>query len=78
MSSMHILFQPRLGDTASLRLIRCIQAGLEAMAFGIAARETRRQLAGLDRRALADIGVPLSGPRNLASRPAWDTAGHGW
>ena len=78
MNSMSVPIQPRIGAAVSLRLIRSVQAGLESMAAGIAARETRRQLAGLDRHSLADIGVPLNGPRSLASRPAWDTAGHGW
>lgn len=78
MNTMHIPFQPRPSSAASLRLIRCIQAGLEAMAARISARETQRQLAELDRCTLADIGVPLNGPRSLASRPPWDTAGHGW
>lgn len=78
MNTMHIPFQPRLSSSASLRLVRCIQAGLEAMATAIAARDTQRLLAELDRHTLADIGVPLNGPRSLAHRPAWDTVGHCW
>jgi uncharacterized protein YjiS (DUF1127 family) len=78
MSSMSIPVHSRLGAALALRLIRSVQAGLGSISAAIAARETERQLAGLDRHTLADIGVPLNGPRSLASRPVWDTAGHGW
>ncbi len=78
MNSMSIRVQPRLRAVLGLSLIRSVQAGLGSISAAIAARETKRQLAGLDRHTLADIGMPLNGPRSLASRPVWDTAGHGW
>ena len=41
-------------------------------------RRTRRLLADMDDRMLADIGMDRARARAEADRPAWDTAGRGW
>ena len=40
--------------------------------------QTRRLLAEMDSRMLADIGVTRSEAQEEASRPAWDTACRSW
>ena len=78
MNSMSLALRSQAGTFIVLRLVGCVQAASRSILAAAAARETEQQLAALDRHTLADIGVPLNGPRSLASRPVWDTAGHGW
>lgn len=40
--------------------------------------QTRRLLAEMDSRMLADIGATRSDAQHEASRPAWDTACRSW
>jgi len=76
--SLPIPVRPSLGTILALRLLQGIQAGAASLTAWVVARETQRQLAGLDRRTLADIGIPLNGPRSLATRDPWDTSIQGW
>ena len=48
--------------------------------FGLVLRtaQTRRLLAEMDGRMLADIGVTHSDAQTEAARPAWDTACRSW
>ena len=41
-------------------------------------RRTRRLLAEMDDRMLADIGMDRADASNEADRPVWDIAGRGW
>ena len=76
MNSMSLALRSQVGTSVLLYLIGCVQAGFRSILAAAAARKTEQQLAGLDRHTLADIGIPLNGPRSLASRPVWDTAGN--
>ncbi len=40
--------------------------------------QTRRDLAAMDDRMLADIGVTTTTAKTEAARPAWDTACRSW
>ena len=56
-----------------------IRPGLWArLAQMVETRRTRRLLAEMDDRMLADVGLDRARARAEADRPAWDTAGRGW
>ena len=48
------------------------------MGLIVRAAQTRRVLAEMDGRMLADIGATRSEAQQEASRPAWDTACRSW